>query len=289
LIAIPLILAFVVAVAAIVFASAGLWIVRPKGMVFQSVAISLFLLVVGGGTYMLVGRPSLALREFAGNDEFDPHALIKTLISKSRHAPKDAENWALLAHAYMATNDPSDAVRAYRRAFSAGQNRTPLPKLASAFGQALVAESGGVVSREAEEVFEQVLDQDPSDPAARFFVGEALAAQGDKDSALAYWRSLLADTPSNHPLHKILADRIEILVGSDSSSPDPKQMVAQLAAKLHSTPQDAPGWQRLIKSYSVLGEIQEAQEALSTARRVFAGDPKVLAALQAEARNLKLN
>ena len=66
-------------------------------------------------------------------------------------------------------------------------------------------------------------------------------------------------------------------------------MVAGLAARLKDNPNDAPGWQRLIRAYSVLGERAQAQDALATARKTFTGKPDVTAALDAEAKELKLN
>ena len=45
-----------------------------------------------------------------------------------------------------------------------------------------------------------------------------------------------------------------------------------LAARLKDNPNDAAGWQRLIRAYTVLGERAQAQDALATARKTFAGD-----------------
>ena len=130
----------------------------------------------------------------------------------------------------------------------------------------------------------------PKDQAARFFVGQALAAHGDKQAALELWNGLLADAPANSPLHQTLVDRIAMLTArSGGGAPDPKAMVAGLAARLKDNPNDAAGWQRLIRAYSVLGERAEAQGALATARTTFAGKTDILAQLDAEAQELRLN
>lgn len=65
-------------------------------------------------------------------------------------------------------------------------------------------------------------------------------------------------------------------------------MVAQLETRLRRQPNDPDGWQRLIRSEVVLGNDESARSALSNARKVFAQNAVALAALDAEARELKL-
>jgi cytochrome c-type biogenesis protein CcmH len=62
-------------------------------------------------------------------------------------------------------------------------------------------------------------------------------------------------------------------------------MVAALAARLKTDPNDAQGWQRLIRAYSVLGDKTKAQAALANARAAMKSNATALAALNAEAKN----
>jgi cytochrome c-type biogenesis protein CcmH len=66
-------------------------------------------------------------------------------------------------------------------------------------------------------------------------------------------------------------------------------MVAMLAAQLKADPNNPAGWQRLIRAYTVLGQPSDAKAALTTARKTFSNDKDVMAALEAEAAELKLN
>jgi cytochrome c-type biogenesis protein CcmH len=85
-------------------------------------------------------------------------------------------------------------------------------------------------------------------------------------------------------------DRIALLTAQGGgTAPDPKAMVAGLATRLKDNPNDAPGWQRLIRAYSVLGDRAQAQDALATARKTFAKQRDVIAALDTEAKDLKLD
>jgi len=77
--------------------------------------------------------------------------------------------------------------------------------------------------------------------------------------------------------------------GGAGGAPDPRAMVAQLAAELKADPHNEAGWRRLMRAYTVLGQSDEAKTALTAARKSFAGDKDVLAALDADAKDLKLN
>ena len=65
-------------------------------------------------------------------------------------------------------------------------------------------------------------------------------------------------------------------------------MVASLAARLQSQPNDAQGWQRLIRAYAVMGDTAKARQALNHARIALKNDAAASAQLALEARQLKL-
>ena len=285
-----IVLALVV-LTALAFALAPLWRAQAlNGRAVLAAAIALFLLGVGGGTYFMLGQPYLAWRTAQGVNTRDINGLIALLIRRVREAPNDQQAWAYLARGYMGAGDAGDAAKAYARAVAlANRSGHPDASLDSLYGEALVAQSNGEVGEEAEATFRAALSLNPKDQAARFFLGQALAAHGDKQGAQDLWGGLLAETPANSPLHQALVDRIALLTAQSGGAPDPKAMVAGLAARLKANPDDAAGWQRLIRAYSVLGERAEAQNALATARKTFAARKDALDALDAEAQELKLN
>ena len=281
-----------VALAAIAFAVAPLWRAKTiKGRRLLAGAIALFLLGIGGGTYWMLGQPYLAWRATQGVQTRDVNGLIALLIKRVRSAPNDLQAWVYLGRGYMGAGDAGDAAKAYARAVTlADRNGHPDAALDSLYGEALVAGANGDVGDDAETAFRAALKLDPKEQASRFFLAQALAAHGDKPGALALWSGLLAEVPANSPLHQTLVDRIALLTAqAGGGAPDPRAMVAGLAARLKDTPNDAAGWQRLIRAYSVLGERAEAQDALATARKTFAQEHEVMTALDAEAKDLKLN
>ena len=287
---VPFIGFVLVALLAVGFATFALLRKRVQGAALLAGAIALFMLGIGGGTYWMVGRPNLATRAAQGLSTRDINGLIPFLITRVRKEPGDLQAWIYLARAYMTAGDAADAAKAYGRAVTVARlTHNESAELDSAYGEANV-ETNGAVSDEAEAAFSAALALNPKDPAARFFLGQARAERGDRQGALALWQGLLAETPANVPLHQTLVDRIALLTAqAGGGAPDPRQMVAGLAARLKTDPNDAAGWQRLIRAYAVLGQPADAKSALATARKTFFNDKDVMAGLEAEASELKLN
>jgi cytochrome c-type biogenesis protein CcmH len=289
---VPIIGFVAVAALAIGFATFALWRGRTRGWALLAGAIALFLLGVGGGTYWMTGRPALAVRAARGLATRDVNGLIPFLIARIRKEPGDLQAWVYLARAYMTMDDAGDAAKAYARAVTVMRlNHAEDPNLDAAYGEALVASNGGAVSDEAVAAFTAALAINAKEPASRFFLAQARAERGDKAGALALWQGLLDETPASAPLHQTLVDRMAMLTaqGGAGGAPDPRAMVAQLAAQLKADPHNAAGWRRLMRAYTVLGQPDQAKAALATARQTFAGDKDVLAALDADAHDLKIN
>ena len=284
--------AAVVVLAAIAFAVLPLLRTKAmKGRAVLAAALALFLLGIGGGTYWMLGQPYLAWRSAQGTETRDVNGLIGLLIKRVRVAPDDLQAWIYLGRGYMGVGDAGDAAKAYARAVTlANKSGHPDAGLDTLYGEALVAQANGQVGAEAEAAFRAALKLDPKEQAASYFIAQAQAARGDKQGALTILNELLAETPDKSPLHQTLVDRIALLTAQGGGgAPDPKAMVAGLAARLKDNPDDAAGWQRLIRAYSVLGQRAEAQQALADARKSFAGKSDVLAGFDAQAKELKLD
>jgi len=289
---VPIIGFVAVALIAIAFAAVPLWRkARGKGRALLLAAVSLFMLGVGGGSYILLGHPNLAIREAEGLNSRDLNALVPYLIKRVRENPNDPRAWRFLAQAYMASNDVRDAARALAREIAIRGKADPV--LDSAYGEALVLENGGSVPAEAEDAFGAALKADPSNKPARFYLGLAKAIRNDRAGALELWQSLLADTPTDAPLHQMLVDRIAMLTSQSvaeggGGAPNPRAMVAMLAARLKADPHDALGWVRLMRAYTVLGETEKAKQALADARKAFPDNKDAQTAFDTAAKALKI-
>src|SRR6185436_7916158 len=113
--------------------------------------------------------------------------------------------------------------------------------------------------------------------AARFFYGLALKQEGKTGEALALWKGLLADAPSDAPWRGGLEREIAALTGVNAPALTQQQMAAGeqmksadrdrmirsmvdgLELRLRTNGDDIEGWQRLIRARIVLGEMEKAR------------------------------
>jgi cytochrome c-type biogenesis protein CcmH len=290
--AVPIIGFALVALLAIGFAAVPLWrIENNKTRILLLAAAVVAILAVGGGVYFLVGRPHLAQREATGLKTHEVNGLIPYLIKRVRQYPQDARAWTYLGQAYMEARDPRDAAKAFAKVIELTGKGDPA--LDAAYGEALVVANNGAVPQEAEEAFTAALAVDPHSAPARFYLGLAKIEHRDNAAAIQLWQSLLNDTPVTSPLHQMLVDRLAILTsqavaGGQGAAPNPRAMVAMLAARLKADPHDALGWVRLMRAYTVLGETDKAKQALTDARKAFSDNKDAQTAFTTAAKALKL-
>ena len=277
-----------IALLAVAFAAVPLWrISEKKGRVLLLGAIALFMVAIGGGTYFLVGRPHLAQRSAEGLNIRDINGLVPYLIQRVRAHPEDARAWRYLGQAYMGAGDPRDAAKALAKVIAlTGKGDAGLD---AAYGETLIMDNGGQVPPEAEDAFNAALKADPKNGPARFYLGMAKAARNDRAGAIELWQSLLADVPPTAPLHQILVDRLAMLSSQGpGGAPNPRAMVDMLAARLKADPNDALGWVRLMRAYTVLGETEKAKQALADARKAFPTNKDAQTAFTTAAKSLKI-
>lgn len=295
---VPYIVFALLALVAAAFVAWPIWRMAgtKKARALLAGAVVLFVLGIGGGVYLVVGQPHLALRETEGLNSRDPNSLAPMLIKRVRQNPDDEQAWVYLARIYVTAGDAGEAAGAFGRAvLAARKHGRETPDLDNAYGEMLVAAANGEVVPGAIGAFTAALAGDPKSAPARYYLGMAAAQKGDRATAQRYWQDLLAEVPANAPLHSELVDRLASIgaappaVAGAGGAPDINAMVEGLAARLKSNPHDPAGWLRLIRAYSVLGETDKAKEALATARKSVGADASVKSALDSEAAELKLN
>lgn len=264
---------------------------RPlRARIAMASALALVVLGIGAGLYLVLGQPQLALRTDAmAMRGHDVRALVALLARKVRDTPDDPRGFVFLGRGYLTLNDPGDAAKAFARALALQQRQHKVdPSLYSAYGEALTREAAGAVTPDAEKAFQTALVLNPHDPAARYYLGLAYSARGQAAKALPMWEGLLAEMAPS-PLRSELVDRVAALKArAGGGPPDISAMVAGLAARLQTNPNDPEGWQRLVRAYVVLGDTEKAKAALADARKAMAKNPAALAAINEEARSRNL-
>ena len=63
-----------------------------------------------------------------------------------------------------------------------------------------------------------------------------------------------------------------------------RSMVTSLADKLKANPDDPDGWVRLVRSYSVLGDVQARDVALAQAQARYRGRADIMSQLDAASK-----
>jgi cytochrome c-type biogenesis protein CcmH len=237
-------------------------------------------------------------------------ALVAQIEARLREHPGDGRGWDVIAPVYMNLGRYRDAADAYARAIELeGETAARL----SGFAEATVAASNDVVTEPARKAFEKVLLLEPARLEPRFWLTLAKEQDGNLAGAEAGYRALLAGMPADTPWRPLVEERLEAASGrlrrqakdagagpgaddiaaASQLPPDQRaamiaRMVEGLASRLAANGKDLAGWQRLLRSYTVLGQIDKAERALVDARQALAGDGPALSELNAYARRLGL-
>jgi cytochrome c-type biogenesis protein CcmH len=269
--------------------------------------VVLGLLPVGAaGFYLKLGSPESAAQPIQSRydsapDQRSVESMVAQVEAHLTRKPGDGRAWEVLAPVYLRLGRYEDSVRAWQNALSIlGENADREENL----GESLVTLAGGVVTAEAKAAFDQALAIDRNAVAARFYLGLAAAQDGRRKDAQQMWHDLIASAPEGAhwvgSVREALA-RLEggaVEEGPNVEGPTTREMQAaaklpteqqdamvrgmvdRLAARLKSNSGDVDGWIRLVRSYNVLGERDNASAAVAEARRALAADPAKMSRLE---------
>lgn len=261
--------------------------------------VALIVLPLGSfAIYSYLGSPELPGRPFAGR-QHDPEFVVareaKNLAAELNTKP-DAKGYERLGDMYYAIHDYDNAVAAYQKSLKIdGKNSN----LWSGLGDVMVLSQSGMIGPEARDAFINALKLDPRDPRANFYLGLSEMQIGEAQKAVAIWKQVVKDSPPDASWVPMVKEHIELASkqgGFDPSAitPEPPsltampdaaeimgmnatdqnamihKMVDRLAAELKANPNNLEGWERLAKSYRVLGEADKAAEAESKIKELKA-------------------
>lgn len=134
--------------------------------------------------------------------------MVEGLAARLEQNPNDVEGWLRLARAREVLGEAEAAREALRRAVAAAPDRIDA-RLALAFNLAGPAvTSRDPLPTEAVEAFAGVLERAPDHPQALWFTGRAAYEAGDRATAAARWKQLLAMLPPDSPEARELNERL---------------------------------------------------------------------------------
>ncbi|MEQ1407549.1 c-type cytochrome biogenesis protein CcmI [Neorhizobium sp. Rsf11] len=266
--------------------------------------VTLVLPVVGLCLYLTLGSPGLPDQPLEARLA-NPGNNVALLVAKAeRHLaqnPNDGAGWDLLAPIYFRSMRLGDAEMAYRNAIRLlGPSATRLAGL----GETLVASNDGIVTEDARSAFEEAVRLEPDNPRSRFYVGLGLEQAGRAAEARSVFEAIAKDSPAGAPWLELVNQHIaknggtvapdqstaqapgnptqEDMAAAGTMSQDDRQamirgMVDSLAARLKEDPNNLEGWLRLVRSYTVLGDKEKAQEALKSGLKQFPSSGELVA------------
>ncbi|CZT34577.1 c-type cytochrome biogenesis protein CcmI [Rhizobium sp. 9140] len=259
-------------------------------------AVIVVLPVVGLCLYVTTGSPELPDAPLSARLA-DPGDDIELLIAQAEKQlaanPDDGAGYDVLAPIYYRSGRFDDAISAFSNAI---RLNGPSPQRLGGYAESLIARSGGRVAAEARKALEQSLALQPQDPRARFYLALGLEQDGKAAEATTAFREIVKTSPAGAPWLPLVNEHIAALAPAGSaptagearlggpdaaaianaqamSADDRRQMiegmVSSLAAKLKEDPANLEGWQRIIRSYAVLGESAKAEIALREGLAAF--------------------
>jgi cytochrome c-type biogenesis protein CcmH len=261
-------------------------------------AIPLLALVAYGA----FGSPQLPEQPLAARLESDPERLGMTAAIAKVEAhlaasPENGRGWEMVAPVYLRLGRNDDAVKAYATALRLlGETAERV----SAYAEALVAAADGVVTTQARAGFERALALDSTNATAQFYLARAAEQDGDPALAKTRFEAMLASAPPDAPWLPVLREQLVRVEARESAAAVAalpvaeresavRGMVDRLASRLESGSGTPEEWQRLARSYAVLGDRDKAAATLTKARAALAPDRTAMASIDALAGDLGLS
>jgi cytochrome c-type biogenesis protein CcmH len=266
--------------------------------------------------YLYTGSPTIPDHPLhaRGGDTIESRSVEEMVLMAERHLaknPDDAKGWTVLAGVYGRLSRPTDRARALRELIRLSD---PSAQILTDLGEALTVAAGDIVPAQARILFERALVLEPEHIKASFYLALAQEQEGRFEEALARWLAL-SQIKRDDPQWQALAAQKTAKLQAALQTPQAGQlpgptaedvtnaaalsgtertdmietMVAGLASKLEENPDDLPGWNRLMRSYVVMGKPQLALEALKKARTAFSDKPEMQDRLTQQVTALGLN
>jgi cytochrome c-type biogenesis protein CcmH len=276
----------------------------------RALVILAILAVPVGSTllYLRLGTPTmsdmpLASRELDRAPTIAPQEILDMvagLEARLEANPDDVQGWLMLGRSTLTLERTEDAIAAYRRARELAPEE---PEAITGLAEALLARSLGVVTPEVRQLMFRLAELQPGDPRPPFYMGLADAQAGDYNAALERWRVLLEASPADAPWRAQIEPSIRQAAGQLGIDPEPilalaapptpqeerartlaaldpeertaeiRGMVQGLADRLAAEGGAPEDWQRLGRSYLIIGDRDGAARAFRQALVEAPDDP----------------
>ena len=137
--------------------------------------------------------------------------MVESLAARLEDDPSDVEGWLRLAQSRTVLGEPEAATEAYRQAMEqAPEDTNVLRSYASSLLGAPHAETNvASVSEEAASIYQKIIEIEPNDPEAHWYLGLAAVQEGTIDVAKTHWRLVLDVLGPEHPNYAAVQSSLE--------------------------------------------------------------------------------
>ena len=239
--------------------------------------------------------------------------LVKKLRETVEKRPDDIEGHRILVGVETGLENYRAALRAQQRILEIQGGQAQAQDFFE-YGQLMIFASGMYVSPEAETALRAALARDPANEGALYYMGLMMMQNDRADVAFSTWRRLLNEGDPEAPWQQFIRQDIEevaamagavnfelpaprlngpsaqdIEAASEMSAEDREEfirsMIAQLSDRLATQGGSAAEWARLISSYGILGEVENAKVIWTEAQAVFGSDQAAMDQLRNAAKS----
>jgi len=229
---------------------------------------------------------------------------IDQLQAHLANNPDDQNQWKLLGEVANTARSFSVAANAYGVLvrLDPEDNNWRVRQL-----EAYIMMANGQITPAANMLVQALLAVEPEHPAGHYYLGLARLQLGDRDAAKAIWTALADRSPVDAPWMPTVQQRLaEVGVAPPTLTKDQidsvaemsaeqqdafvRSMIARLAERLESAPDDIEGWVMLARSQAALGEQNAAIATLTRALDLVEPDkrPQLQAFLDNLTKDLNL-
>ncbi len=248
---------------------------------FSLPVAGLVVVVIAGlsfGTYAFLGDPALPGAPLAARPS--PHSLSPELASAVEKieaqlliSPDELRGWQVLGPVYLRVGRYHDAVNAYRHILDlAGAT----PDTETDLAEALSLANDGEPTAEALALLQKAADTDPKHVRSRFYLAGEAMRQNDFAKAEKLWTEVLALSDGTENWRPAAEQSLQMAQAGAATEGDPdaqNQMIAGMVEGLAARLADSGGtvgeWTRLVRAYTVLGDMEKAQEAYDEAKAAY--------------------
>ena len=271
-----------------------------------AIVVAAAVAVLALALYLAAGRPeardepfSARLKTWQNNPsplDLTAGELEAVVKAKLKGSP-DPNGYLILAQTQVAQNVVTAAERNLEKSTIMNPANAEAGEL---LGKVRVAAANGKLTPDGREAFNRALAIEPKRLEARYYLAHGQIDAGDIPGGVAALTALLPDIPADRQseLRNEIAQAqgapdaatiasVKALTpanGDVTANPAIQAMVASLAERLKQSPDDPAGWQRLVRSYTVLKDQAGLNKALADARAYFKNRPGDLAAIEQAAK-----